>query len=91
MTMPMEKIFLTPKMSANLPKGIRNMDAARKKTVASQLIATASMENSMPMVGMATIRADTMKGARKEPPAEIIRIFLLAGDDAMLTIEYYID
>jgi len=66
------------------------MDAARKKTVASQLMATASMENSTPIVGMATIRADTIKGARKEPPAEIIRIFLLAMGVAMLTIEYHI-
>ena len=81
----MEKIFLTPKMSANLPKGIRNIDAARKKTVASQLISTALMENSMPIAGMATIKADTMKGARKEPHAEIISIFLLAGDVAILT------
>jgi hypothetical protein len=61
------------------------MDAARKKTLASQLIVTASMENSMPIVGMATIKDDTIKGARKEPPAEIIRIFLLAGDEAILT------
>jgi glycerol-3-phosphate responsive antiterminator len=38
----------------------------------------------MPIVGIATIKAETMKGARKEPHAEIIRIFLLAEDVAML-------
>jgi hypothetical protein len=56
------------------------MDAARKKTVASQLMATASILNSTPMVGMATVRADTMNGARNEPPAEIIKRCLLAED-----------
>ena len=70
-------------MSANLPKGIRNIDAARKNTVASQLIEAAFMLNSLPIVGMATTKADTMKGARKEPPAEIIKMYFLAGDDAI--------
>jgi hypothetical protein len=65
------------------------MDAARKKTLASQLIETASMENSTPIVGMATIKADTMNGARKEPPAEIIRIFLLAEDEGISTKEIW--
>jgi len=62
------------------------MDAARKKTVASQLIATASMVNSLPIVGIATIKADTMNGAKKEPPAEIIRRYLLAGDEAIFNL-----
>ena len=81
--MPMEKILLTPNISANLPKGIKNMDAARKKTVASQLMATAFIPNSTPIVGMATVRADTMNGARNEPPAEITRRCILAGDGVM--------
>ncbi len=81
--MPVEKILLTPKISASRPNGIRNMDAARKKTVASQLMATASILNSIPILGIATVRADTMNGARNEPPAEIIRRCLLAEDEAM--------
>jgi hypothetical protein len=59
------------------------MDAARKNTFASQLIAPVSMENSMPIVGMTTIKADTMNGASKEPPAEIIRIFRLAEEEGI--------
>jgi hypothetical protein len=67
---------------------MRNMEAARKKAVASQLMATASMENSMPMVGMATIREETMKGARNDPPADISNKYLFpdVGAITMLNI-----
>ena len=72
------KILLTPRISAALPKGTRNMEAARKKAVASWLISTALIENSLPMVGMATIRDETMNGARKEPLAVIVNMDFLS-------------
>jgi hypothetical protein len=37
------------------------------------------------MVGSATIRADTMKGAIDEPNADAISTFLFAVSDAMVT------
>ena len=37
------------------------------------------------MVGSATIRADTMKGASDEPKAEAMSTFLFAVSDAMVT------
>ncbi len=50
---------------------------ARKNAVASLPIAAASMEKSFPIEGMATISAETMNGARKDPPADISRTYFL--------------
>jgi len=86
MQIPMVKIRFTPRMSAILPMGTRNMAAARKKAVGSQLISTELMENSIPMVGMATMRAETMKGAMNDPPAEIMSRYLFSTLEVTLQV-----
>jgi hypothetical protein len=87
--MPTVKILFTPKISAILPKGIRNMEAARKKAAPSQLMATASMENSMPIDGTATISEETMKGARNDPPADINATYFLSDVDAIIVLNIW--
>jgi hypothetical protein len=72
-----------PKISAALPKGKRNIEAERKKAVDSQLISAALMENSLPIVGMATIKDETIKGARNDPPAEINIMYFLSVDEVI--------
>lgn len=59
-------------MSASRPQGIRQTPATRKKMVPSQLIPAASLENSSPIAGRDTIRAETMNGAENEPSATAV-------------------
>ena len=77
---PIVKTFLTPMTSAILPKGTRNMEAARKNAVVSHPMPTESIWNSMPIVGVATSNPETIKGATNDPPADTNRRYLLLED-----------
>src|SRR5512136_1061977 len=59
------KTFFRPWMSASLPKGTRNMAAARRYEVATQLSDTASRANSSPIEGRAILIEEPIKGGRK--------------------------
>src|SRR5512136_146901 len=59
------KTFFRPWMSASLPKGTRNMAAARRYEVATQLSDTASIANSAPIEGRAMLIEEPIKGGRK--------------------------
>jgi hypothetical protein len=52
------------------------MAAARRKDIATQLSRRASIEDSCPMDGRATLRADAMKGIRKEAMVAVTRAAL---------------
>lgn len=59
-------------MSANLPKGIRKIAAAKIYEVATQLKEMASSPNSFPNEGRATFIAETINGVRNADNVEII-------------------
>ena len=52
-------------MSAILPNGTRNIAAARRNEVATQLNKTASIANSFPIEGSAILIEEPIKGVRK--------------------------
>jgi hypothetical protein len=64
--MPYVKILFLPYISAILPKGTRNIAAAKRNEVATQLNKTASIANSFPIDGSAMVTEEPMKGVRKE-------------------------
>jgi hypothetical protein len=64
---PAINILPWPHISANLPKGTRNMPAARVNASAIQLNNIASMARSLPMDGRATFTAERATGIRKDP------------------------
>ena len=64
-------------MSAILPKGIRNIAAANRYEVATQLNTTAFMANSLAMVGSAILTEELIKGVRKELNVAISKAVLL--------------
>lgn len=64
-------------MSANLPKGTRNIATARRYDVAIQLRVMALMENSLPMEGRATLMEAPVNGVRNAVTTEIIRAVFL--------------
>jgi hypothetical protein len=74
---PMVKILFLPWMSAILPNGTRNMAEAKRYAVATQLKKIASIENSFPMEGSATLTDDTSKGVRKAATVVISKVILL--------------
>ncbi|OIP30742.1 MAG: hypothetical protein AUK23_08075 [Deltaproteobacteria bacterium CG2_30_43_15] len=65
-TMPYVKILFLPCISAILPKGTRNITAAKRYAVATQLNKTASMANSFPIEGRAMLTEEPIKGVRKD-------------------------
>jgi hypothetical protein len=71
--MPQANIFFLPWMSACLPKGTRNMAAARMYDVGTQLISTALIRNSLLMAGSAMLMDETIKRVRKEESAAMSR------------------
>jgi hypothetical protein len=73
-------------MSAALPQGKSNIEAARKKAVDIQLISAALIENSLPIAGMATIKDETMKGARNDPLADIKSRYFFPVEEAILSL-----
>lgn len=73
-------------MSAALPQGKRNIEAARKKAVDIQLISAALIENSLPIDGIATIRDETINGARNDPLADIKSRYFFRMDEGMLPL-----
>ena len=64
-------------MSANRPKGIKSGAVTRTYEVATHPNKTASIENSFPIVGSATLIEDMTKGKRNEPVAVTINVTLL--------------
>jgi hypothetical protein len=62
---PTVKILFLPWISATLPNGTRNIAEAKRYAVATQLKEIASIKNSFPMEGSATLTDDTSKGVRK--------------------------
>lgn len=75
-------------MSAALPQGKRNIEAARKKAVDIQLISAALIENSRPIAGIATIKDETIKGARNDPLADIKSSYFFRIDEGMLPLDH---
>jgi hypothetical protein len=57
------------------------MAAASKKDVATQLSITASIANSSPIVGSATLMDEPIKGVRKEAEAEDKRATLFTPEE----------
>ena len=53
-------------MSASRPIGTRVIAADRMKAVATQLIANAVIDNSLAIIGRATLTADPINGVRNE-------------------------
>src|SRR3974390_192073 len=64
MTIPIWNIPFLPRMSERRPKGRRNVAAARRYAVATQLRDTASRENLDAMAGSAMVIDEDVKGAR---------------------------
>ena len=67
--MPYWKTLFLPWMSAILPRGIRNIAAARMYEMVTQLNVTASRLNSLAIVGRAIFTEDPMKVTVKEAVA----------------------
>jgi hypothetical protein len=63
---PNAKIFLLPYMSAILPIGTRNIAAARRNEVATQLNRTGSIKNSFPINGSAMFIEELINAVMKE-------------------------
>jgi len=81
--MPQVKILFLPCMSAILPKGTRNIAAAKRNEVATQPSSTASIANSSAIKGRAMFTEETMKGVRKEPIVAISKAILLFEESFM--------
>jgi len=64
--MPYTKIRFLPYISEALPNGTRNIAAARRNEIDTQLSKTASIANSLPIAGSAMLTEDIMNGRRKE-------------------------
>jgi hypothetical protein len=62
--MPYVNIRFLPKMSAILPRGTRNMAAAKRYDVGTQLRSTAPIWNSLPIAGSAILIDEPIKGVR---------------------------
>ena len=77
--MPYWKTLFLPWMSAILPKGIRNIAAARMYEMVTQLNVTASRLNSLAIVGRAIFTDDPIKVTTKEAVAAAIRATLLVA------------
>ena len=71
--MPHVKILFLPYISAILPKGTRNIAAAIINEIETQLNKTASIENSLLMVGSAMFTEEPIKGVRKEESVVITK------------------
>ena len=82
--MPYVKILFLPYMSAILPKGTRNIAAARRYDVGIQPNAMASIANSLPIDGSAILIVEPIKGVRKEPKVAISKAALLLGVSSIL-------
>ena len=91
--MPNMKIRLRPWISPNLPKGTKNIAAARIYELATQPNVTASSENLFPMAGSAMLTDENMKGVIKEAKVEMINTArlltgLLSGVFTIVIIPY---
>ncbi|MBA7682772.1 hypothetical protein ES703_91124 [subsurface metagenome] len=75
--MPYVKILFLPYMSAILPKGTRNIAAARRYAVATQPREMASIASSLPIDGSAMVMEEPIKGVRKEPSVATSRAAVL--------------
>jgi len=82
--MPYWKTLFLPWMSAILPKGIRNIAAARMYEMVTQLNVTASRLNSLAIVGRAIFTEDPMKVTAKEAVAA-------ARSATLLTVRWFLD
>ena len=77
-------------MSANLPKGTRNMAALKRNDVLIQLNKTASIESSFPITGSAMLTDEPTRGKRNEARAATKRTALLVTVSVMLFILIYL-
>ncbi|GAI27508.1 unnamed protein product [marine sediment metagenome] len=77
--MPYVKILFLPYISAILPKGTRNIAAARRYEVATQLNKTAFIANSCPIDGSAMLMEELIKGVTKEANAATNKAALLVA------------
>jgi hypothetical protein len=59
-----------------------------KKILVSQPSSSGFPENSWPIVGRATIREETMNGAREEPRAEASRTFRFDESETIAEVRY---
>ena len=66
-------------MSASLPKGTRNIAAARTAEVATQLTERASIANSRPMEGSAIFTEEAIRGVRNAADVDAARAALLSS------------
>ena len=84
----MIKILFLPYISAILPKGTRNIAAARRYEVAIQPSKTAFILNSLPIEGRAILTEEPIKGVRKEVNVATKRaaLFIAASSLLMLSI-----
>jgi hypothetical protein len=63
-TIPVEKIFFLPRISASLPKGRRNIAEAKMKLLITHPSSIAFALRSFPIEGNARFTADPRKGVR---------------------------
>ena len=77
MILPVKNICFRPLISASLPIGTRKTAEERRKAMATQLIPTAPIENSLLMAGSAILMAAPRKGLIKEVMMIKMRINLL--------------
>jgi hypothetical protein len=71
-------------MSASLPKGTKNIAADKRYAVATQPKSTASMANSLPMVGRAIFTEEPIKGVRKAVSVATSKAVLLVAESLVL-------
>jgi hypothetical protein len=78
-TLPRRNIFLRPTISANLPNGTKKTAEAIKNDMVIQLRLTAPIENSIPILGKATLTAAPIKGLKK------FEVIVTANSTVLLT------
>jgi hypothetical protein len=75
-------------MSANLPKGMRNIEADKIYDVATHPSSIVFKPNSFPIDGSAIFKADNINGVRKEERVEMIKAIFLLFDSFMMCRRY---
>ena len=86
--MPYVKIIFLPYISAILPKGTRNIAAARIYEVGIQLNKTTFIENSLLIKGRAMLTEEPIKGVRKEASVAISNTYLLFAELSIVDLPF---
>jgi hypothetical protein len=75
--LPIKNIFFLPMISANLPKGTRNIADDNRNDIMTQFIDIAFSENSLLIFGKAMLTAVPIKGVKKDVTIVMARIIFL--------------